>query len=482
MLPFAGELSHRSIRAQPRRPERRRHQRWLSRLPPRRATAGNGGELLRDAGYFTALAGKYKNGYGIGVPAPDGWDFWRGLPSHHLVPGAYAVVEEDGSAHHPQLYQTRFIGKVGVSVIEDHPADQPFFLYLAPTAPHVEALSLWDNDYLCNATPHPNFTGYLAPDRGNFDADPDVEGYSSQDYEPYRCPAYANGYAEMCLRNPDGTPLPGFDLPKLGRPSFDSFDGAPQVVQEKWESLGCDNNLGHLRRLHSERLESMLSVDVMVGKLFAALIDQDELDRTVVIFTSDNGYFLGEHRLGNKGLAYEESIRVPLVIRAIGKRIDAEVRHPAVNIDLAPTVLDLAGLPWHGAAYQIDGRSLRPMLELVSTPFWQWRKAFLIEAEHPRGASLDGPQSWWMFPDYRAVRAIPPYPGAGGSMTYVEFDDPLWPGGYAEDFLYDLGTDPDQIENRVDDAAYQNELTFLRILLGQLESCSGESCREAEAW
>jgi arylsulfatase A-like enzyme len=130
----------------------------------------------------------------------------------------------------------------------------------------------------------------------------------------------------------------------------------------------------------------LAGVDENVGRLLAALDDLKLADNTVVVFTSDNGFYLGEHGLGDKRSAYEESIRIPLLVRwpklgdaARGKVIDKL----ALNIDLAPTFLDLAGVP---VPTQMQGRSWRPLLEGDAAA--EWRTAFLYEYFFERNFSI----------------------------------------------------------------------------------------------
>jgi N-acetylglucosamine-6-sulfatase len=123
------------------------------------------------------------------------------------------------------------------------------------------------------------------------------------------------------------------------------------------------------------RLRSLMAVEEGVGEILKALKETGELDNTVIVFASDNGYFYGEHGLSvERRLAYEESIRMPLLIR-YPKAIRARtVRNEfALNIDLAPTLLDLAGV---SAPNTMEGRSLVPLLKGAKP---EWRESFLIE-------------------------------------------------------------------------------------------------------
>jgi len=122
-----------------------------------------------------------------------------------------------------------------------------------------------------------------------------------------------------------------------------------------------------------ERMRTLTSMDSNLGRLLDALDELGLADNTVVIFTSDNGYLLDDHSQGDKRLAYEESIRVPLLVRLPGQASPAVISELALNIDIAPTLLDIAGLPvpdW------MQGRSLLPLLQNRAT---DWRDDFLYE-------------------------------------------------------------------------------------------------------
>lgn len=221
---------------------------------------------------------------------------------------------------------------------------------------------------------------------------------------------------------PDGfTPIDSrFDLPGvvLQKPSVikdADCQNKPPFLCETWPEikekvLGGRTQEDYLRRVHLDRLESMLSLDVMVGRTFSLLEEQNLLDSTIVIFTSDNGYLAGEHRLDNKMWPYEESIRVPLIIRKPGGgepagRVNTNT---VLNIDLAPTLLEYAGLNWSDTRYGIDGSSLKSLLEDREKMHLPWRNSFLIEYRYPRSSdgrpSQDGRWFGAYMPDFTAVR------------------------------------------------------------------------------
>ena len=337
-----------------------------------------------------------------------------------------------------------------------------------------------------------------------------TKGYEADDYRLPEVPSCNQQYPDGCLRQdgPNGTqPLPGFDLPGIERLGsaeafLETYDrGAngqadetvrPAWIDFHWDSLRCADNLTFLRRQHLDRLESMLSVDVMVGEVVNALAEQDELNNTLIIFTSDNGFMLGEHRLGNKQVAYEEAIRVPLVIRPPHSSSSGSTRSNQLvaNIDLAPTILDYAGLDWQ--SYPVDGRSLRPLLEGSGNV--SWRDWLLVEHWHPDGLEdrLTEPDQWWRVPTHMTLRTASSA-GEWPSLTYVTYDDEVWgqndpvwidfygSPGYRADFLYDLQIDRSQATNLIDESKYAEITAVMREALANLTTCSGHSCREADS-
>ena len=235
----------------------------------------------------------------------------------------------------------------------------------------------------------------------------------------------------------------------------------------------------------------MLSVDVMVGEVISELESQGILNNTLIVFTSDNGFMLGEHRLGNKQVAYEESIRVPLVIRPPHSEITggAVNNQLVANIDLAPTLLDYSGRNWE--EFDVDGRSLRPLIE--DTGGRPWRGWLLIEHWHPDGVEdvLTSPDSWWRVPTHMAVKTATSsinWPG----LALVEYEDEAWgendpqwidyfgSPGYFADFLYDLQQDPSQVNNLIGNSEYTKIESVLREASRILRTCKGETCRQVD--
>jgi arylsulfatase A-like enzyme len=192
----------------------------------------------------------------------------------------------------------------------------------------------------------------------------------------------------------------------------------------------------------------LLSVDDNVGRVLDYLDKSGLADDTVVVFTSDNGFFLGEHGFFDKRLMYEPSIRVPWLVRGPGIRPRVDSRHMVLNVDLAPTIFELAGLPIPGC---IQGRSLVPLLQ--GGPV-SWRDAFYYEYfEHP------GPHCVRKNHGIRTER-----------WKLIEFwEEPQ------ELELYDLARDPDEIRNLAADPEYAATVRELREKMHRLRRELGDA-------
>jgi N-acetylglucosamine-6-sulfatase len=191
-------------------------------------------------------------------------------------------------------------------------------------------------------------------------------------------------------------------------------------------------------------LRTLAAVDEGVGRLLRALRSRGQLENTVFIFTGDNGYLLGEHgQFDNKRFAYEESIRVPFIIRypklaAAGLTVDALT----LNIDVAPTLVELAGA---GPLEEAQGRSFAPLLRGAQAG---WRESFLAEYFLEKVA----PRT----PTWQAVRTT-----RWKYIRYTELE--------GMDELYDLRSDPHEMHNLIDDPAARQELARMREELERLK-------------
>lgn len=230
-------------------------------------------------------------------------------------------------------------------------------------------------------------------------------------------------------------------VPNLASPAI--YNTGPNAMRPNAVRPNAANNAA--RPLNLNYFRCLSAVDDNLGKLLAALDELGLAENTVVVFSSDNGFYLGEHALGDKRSAYEESMRVPLLVRfprlaAKGKFVD----EMALNTDLAPTFLDFAGVP---APKEMQGRSWRPLLEGRAVA--DWRKAFFYEYFFERPFKI---------PTVLAVHTenakLIKYPGHG---AWTE--------------LFDLRNDPYETRNLAGDPAHRN-------LLAQLEA---EFARQSKA-
>ena len=308
---------------------------------------------------------------------PPGWDQWFATFGDGAYYNYKAVA--DGVAkrfgHDPADYGTTVLRDRAVSFIRSTEASQPLFMYFAPHAPHEPAMpESRDRDAFTSESPRPPIS---------FD-------------------------------EPDTSDKPA-NVRRLERIDVETRKDIDQF------------RLG--------QIQSLQSVDRSVAALVAALTDTGRLENTMFVFTSDNGMFWGEHRLRGKSQVYEEAIHVPFVVR-----YDAVIKTPhvdenlVVNIDLAPTFAELAGVE----APEAEGRSLMPRLLSASE---SWRDAFLVE--HVAKGSFGAPT-------FCAIH----------SERYV-----LVRYATGEEELYDLVRDPHQMENVAGSARYEEQRGSLRARL-----------------
>jgi N-acetylglucosamine-6-sulfatase len=318
---------------------------------------------------------------------PPGWTDWQGRVAgaggyyNHTINDNGQLVRYGESE---EDYQTDVLADRAVETIAEAAQRQPFFLSIGTIAPHVPAMPAPRHEGVFDNEPLPKSPSYNEEDMSD-------------------------------------------------KPSF--IRNRPLISPEQEQELTAS---------HRGRLGSLLAVDDLVERVVDALADAGVLNNTVLIFTSDNGWFLGEHRITRgKILAYEEAARMPLLIRGGGFPKGATVDQVVGNIDLAPTIIDLADA---APGRVMDGRSILP---LGSDPNFGNARDLLIETLR-----------------YQAVR--------NESFLYVEHDT-------GEQELYDMrpgsaNYDPYQLESRHADSAYSQIMAELANKLNELRTCSGESC------
>ena len=383
---------------------------------------------LGQAGYRTALVGKFLNGYpgdrdgdgqytdGDALYVPPGWDRWRakvkipfGGSSGDGWYYGYGVNVDgerlDDHGQDPEDYSTKVFADHAIDIVQEAVQDDtPLFLYFAPIAPHRPAI----------------------PAPGDEDAfiDPVTE--------------------EVALPS--------------RRPSFNEADISDKP---EWMQGSVQYTAGETAELDDFRLSQLqaaLGVDRAVGDLVEELGRLGVLDNTYIFYTSDQGFMWGEHRLELKQFAYEESIRTPLIVRGPGVLRDQTTQQIAANIDFAPTFVELAGLD---PPEDVDGRSLVSVLKGEPVP---WRDDVLIEHWDAGG--------WPNMGDYKALYSDGPL----GQYKFVQYYDPDT-GERTDRELYDLDADPYELESL---HAYSDLESLSDSLLArteQLATCSGASCR-----
>lgn len=204
------------------------------------------------------------------------------------------------------------------------------------------------------------------------------------------------------------------------------------------------------RKAQYDMLRALRSVDESIGEIVALLKEEGIYENTIIMFSSDNGYFHGEHRLGDKRIAYEASIRIPMVISWPGViKSGRIIDQMCTNLDVAPTIIDVAGAP---VPEQCQGVSMKKLL--LGKKVSSWRKSFMYEYFQDRALSpLLGPTMVGVRTErYKYVES-----------TYIHEGKP----DIAE--LYDLQKDPGEMHNLVDDPAYHSVLEQMKLELERLK-------------
>jgi arylsulfatase A-like enzyme len=436
----------------------------------RNAFSHNIATWLQGAGYRTIHIGKFLNGYGDepfddGKTVPPGWNAWHTVlnaDTDHYFYGytlnnngtlegpigdsgswdtrEYGALDDFGCPLAPLnglpcLYETDVFNRIAGEELAGTPLDQPFYLQVDYTAPH--------GDFRKPAGPEP----------------------ATRDYNTFAGAPYPHD------------PSQGFNEGNV--------NDKPRFIREA--AYLSPTDIHTYRVYYQKALESLRSVDAGVKQIVDTLGGLHRLRNTYIIFTSDNGFFYGEHRLtGGKFLAYEPSTHLPFLMRGPGIKAGTETGQLAANIDIAPTVLELAGVE---ADKSIDGTSLYPF---AHDPALRTRRPILFEsfvqtndveengggpAATPTplatGAKGGGPSINTRGASASIVAPPKNYYGIRlGPYKYIE-----WPDGEKE--LYDITTDPYELNNEARDPNLFPIRAFLHNELVRLETCKGRGCQES---
>jgi N-acetylglucosamine-6-sulfatase len=365
---------------------------------------------LQSAGYRTMHVGRYLNGYEYSDGVPPGWDDWHGAP-HSTAFNYYRWrVNENGSLvqypvdEHPGEYLTDYHGRRASELIEGAaPGDKPFYLQVWFVAPHR--------------------AGPRDPD------DPPRIG------TPSPAPRHRDMYAATPMPRPlNFDEADVSDKPQLVSARLPLDPGTVAAIEENWR----------------QEQESLQAVDDAVARIVGTLERTGELANTLIVYTSDNGYMHGEHRIPREKVwHYEETSRVPLIMRGPGVPAGLTDPRPVANIDIAPTIVDAASAEPQRV---LDGRSLLPLMD---DPGLWWGRDILLE--NGKGANKVTP--------YRAIRT--------GRFVYAQH---LQTGEYE---LYDLLTDPFQLNNLDGVPRYHRIQRDLASRLRLLRHCAGRGCQKS---
>ena len=354
---------------------------------------------LQGAGYYTVEVGRYLNHYGKDNPTeiPPGWNEWHATVDPSTYNYYNYTINQQGSLEYhgdrPQDYQTDVLNGIANEVLRRRLAEpQPVFMWLTTMAPH-------------NAGPR----------------------------EPDDPPHFPTTVPAPRYANTSGEPLPK-------DPSFNELDVSDKPHEVRRRRRLRPSDISAIRYAYRQRVETLGAVDDLVAAVVRTIQASGELGETLIIYTSDNGYLQGQHRIrAGKVFLYEPSLRVPLLMRGPGVPRGIHVKQWASNVDLAPTILQATGAI---AGRTQDGRSLFP---LMRDPGLRWGRELLLDT---------GP--------YQGVRT--------DRYVYAEHTT-------GEKELYDLKNDPFELRNLWHDRASRPIWNALAGQLARLRTCSGPSCQ-----
>jgi arylsulfatase A-like enzyme len=377
---------------------------------------------LRAAGYRTGLMGKYLNGYpntAGNTYVPPGWDEWYSSVQGNPYSEYNYTLNENGTlvayGNRARDYGTTvYVKKTQEFVTRAAQAGKPFFAYLSVYAPHAPS------------TPAP------------------------QDVDKF----------------------PGATAPRT--PNYNEADVSDKPAWVQAKPLLNATKQANIDAKYRKRIQSLQAVDRSISKLITTLKNNGQLANTYIVFTSDNGFHLGQHRLPQgKQTAYEEDIHVPLIVRGPGVPKGATRNHIVGNVDYAPT---FAALGSATVPAFVDGRSFAPLLRANPPAVSTWRQRYLVEHWTQAGAEAAGTGPQEPADDDQVAapaNGIPEFHALRTSRyTYVEYVT-------GEKELYDHAVDPYELNN-IASSASPTLLAQLHTQLGALQSCAGAACRTAE--
>lgn len=434
----------------------------LAQLPGRQNQKNSLGPWMQKAGYRTGFVGKFLNDYGTLDPneVPPGWNSWQALIDQSTYDYYNYAMNLNGKVKYwgdPAYAQQQL--NLGTIAATNAPTTFAEFL-----ATFHEAFPVWD------------YFGWQRPQDYTMDVNGKMANTFVQNSVRSRKPfflyyATPGPHAEdtnhlQGLRpgapNPDPRPPKRyehtFDNVKLPQPpDFNEADVSDKASNVKNLPLLDEAKIETVTASYRGRLGAVKSIDDQVGKIVKTLKKNRELNNTVIIFNSDNGYLQGEHRLAaSKFLPFENSLRIPLIMRGPGIKAHATVSNPSLDVDIAPTILAAAKAKAKPGRL-FDGISLLAAAKKVKKlPY----RDIPMEAERPL----------FKFTTPLTQFDLPFYGVKTNRYKYVH-----WSFGDVE--LYDMKKDPYELENLASDPDMAGVVSQLEAKAQQLQDCKGKTCR-----
>ncbi len=416
---------------------------------------------LQEAGYETAFVGKYLNEYGGRDPelVPPGWDDWHGLVDFSTYNYFNWAINENGTLryHGDRDYVDALIELAHAAATDriDSPTEG-VALVLELFEPFEYTGTEEERDYSPDVTgriANRALTRMAAGERPFFLYYAPIASHNESDFEE------VGGIREIAP-SPDPRPPARYahtydDLPLPRDPSFDEEDVSDKPEGVRGRDRLSEETIEELTENNRGRLGSLRAADDALGRMLATLARAGELDNTIVIYTTDQGYLQGQHRIDdNKYIPYEPSIQVPLVIAGPGVPRGEVVEELVGAHDLTPTIVDAAGAK---AGRQADGVSLLPRLGGEPLP----DRDLLLEALAPEVQFEIGNE---------IVDAHVPYYGVRTERyKYIRWS-------FGDEELYDLARDPYELENLAADPGAQELKARLAARAAALRACAGSGC------
>lgn len=404
-------------------------------------------KLLRAAGYQTYVIGKWHL-----KSKPQGFDFWKVLIDQGEYYNPRLVTEADTSV--VTGYTTDVITDEGLSVLRNRDKSKPFMMLLQHKAPHrnwqpnIKHLRLFQEDLPVPASLHDDYEGRQALATQDQQI---TDMWLSNDLKltpEYYDEETGTGGA-VGNSDPEGSYKAMLDrMTPEQRAPWDAYYDSVGAAFKEANLIGNDLWNWKYQRYIKDYLKCIVSVDENVGRVLDYLEQEGLAENTIVVYTSDQGFYLGEHGMYDKRFMYEESFRTPMLIRyPEGIRPGTSVEELVMNIDFAPTFLDYAGVD---IPEDIQGRSMRPLFEARGLRP-EWRSSIYYHYyEYPHG--------WHKVKRHYGIRNF------RYKLIHFYHDIDTWE-------LYDLREDPQEMKNLIDDPSYGDIVDDLRqkLLEKQIE-------------